>query len=48
MFDTTKYAYFLVDVKIHELGNVPQLQGEFAVRWKFRGRRPKSGEVVGG
>lgn len=41
MFDSSEYAVFLSNVRIHELGNVPQLEGEFAVRWKFRGRRPR-------
>ncbi len=44
MFDAAKTANFHVTVVIHELGNVPQLGGEFAVNWKFRGRRPKGKE----
>lgn len=44
MFDTAKYANFKVNVIIEELSNVPQLEGEFAVRWKFQGRKPKGKE----
>ncbi|WVF68150.1 hypothetical protein IAT40_002913 [Kwoniella sp. CBS 6097] len=46
MFDAQKYAVFETHVTIHELGNVPQLQGEFDVKWKFRGKRPKSKELL--
>ncbi|OCF33610.1 hypothetical protein I316_04683 [Kwoniella heveanensis BCC8398] len=46
IFDTQKYAVFETHVTIHELGNVPQLQGEFDVKWKFRGKRPKSKELL--
>ena len=45
IFDAQKHAAFVASVTIHELGNVPQLEGEFAVRWKFRGRRPKGKEA---
>jgi hypothetical protein len=47
MFDSTKYAIFAVDIKIHELGNVPQLKGNFQVDYKVRGHRPKASELVG-
>jgi hypothetical protein len=40
MLDKPRSSTFVVNVTIHELGNVPQLEGQFAVRWKFRGRRP--------
>lgn len=46
MLDRQKYAIFQVDVTLHELGNVPQLEGEFAVRWRFRGKRPKARDAV--
>jgi hypothetical protein len=45
MFDSAKTANFEAKVVIHELGNVPQLAGEFAVSWKFRGRRPRGKEA---
>ena len=41
MFDGTKTANFHVTVTINELGNVPQLAGDFAVEWKFRGKAPR-------
>jgi hypothetical protein len=41
MFDSQRYAVFDAVVKIHELGNVPQLEGEFQLKYKFRGKRPK-------
>jgi hypothetical protein len=40
ILDNNRYAIFDVAVTIHELGNVPQLQGEFAAKWKFKGSRP--------
>lgn len=40
MLDTQKYAIFDVAITIQELGNVPQLQGEFAAKWKFHGKKP--------
>lgn len=46
MFDSQKYAVFSATVTVHELSNVPQLQGDFAVQWKFRGKRPKGKEVL--
>lgn len=46
MLDRQKFALFQVDVTLHELGNVPQLEGEFAVRWRFRGKRPKARDAV--
>ncbi|KAK4686661.1 hypothetical protein P7C73_g3468, partial [Tremellales sp. Uapishka_1] len=47
MFDANKYAVFVAHVTIHELGNVPQLHGDFAVRYKFRGKSPRSSEAPG-
>jgi hypothetical protein len=44
MFDSTKTANFQATVTIHELVNVPQLAGNFAVSWKFRGKKPRSKE----
>ncbi|KAL7421336.1 hypothetical protein Q5752_004221 [Cryptotrichosporon argae] len=41
MFDSPRHATFAAQVVIHELSNIPQLDGEFAVQWKFRGKRPK-------
>ncbi|WWD20570.1 hypothetical protein CI109_105046 [Kwoniella shandongensis] len=46
MFDSQKHATFSATVVVHELGNVPQLQGEFAVKWKFRGKRPRGKESL--
>lgn len=40
LFDAKKTANFHVTVIIHELANVPQLEGKFAVDWKFRGKSP--------
>jgi hypothetical protein len=37
-----KFALFDVEVTIHEVGNVPQLQGEFSAHYKFKGGRPKA------
>ena len=42
LFDHTKTANFQVSVTIHSLTNVPQLSGEFAVDWKFRGKAPRA------
>lgn len=41
MFESTKAANFQATITIHELQNVPQLAGDFAVKWKFQGRRPR-------
>ncbi|WVO17553.1 hypothetical protein L204_105248 [Cryptococcus depauperatus] len=41
MFENQKYAIFSVTVVLHEIGNVPQLQGNFAVGWKFKGKKPR-------
>lgn len=41
MFENQKYAIFNAMVVLHEVNNVPQLQGGFAAEWKFRGKRPK-------
>ncbi|OWZ74068.1 hypothetical protein AYX14_00556 [Cryptococcus neoformans] len=41
MFENQKYAIFNAVVVLHEVNNVPQLQGGFAAEWKFRGKRPK-------
>ncbi|WRT70516.1 uncharacterized protein IL334_007514 [Kwoniella shivajii] len=46
MFDNQKYALFETTVIINELGNVPQLSGEFDVKWKFRGKRPRGKEMI--
>lgn len=40
LFDSAPTATFVAAVTVHELTNVPQVAGEFAVRWKFRGSRP--------
>lgn len=37
-----KYAVFDVDITIHELGNVPQLQGKFCAEWDIKGKKPKA------
>ena len=42
MFDMQKYAVFDVDITIHELGNVPQLQGKFCAEWDIKGKKPKA------
>lgn len=44
-FDSHKYAIFLATVTLHELGNVPQLEGEFACQWRFHGQRPKGKDI---
>jgi hypothetical protein len=36
-----KHAHFDVKINIHEISNVPQLQGEFCCHWHFRGKSPK-------
>jgi hypothetical protein len=41
MFESQRFATFEAVVKVHELGNVPQLEGEFQVKYKFRGKRPR-------
>ncbi|WWC65438.1 uncharacterized protein I303_108056 [Kwoniella dejecticola CBS 10117] len=46
MFDNQKYALFETTVIIHELANVPQLSGEFDVKWKFRGKKPRGKELL--
>ncbi|WVQ85993.1 hypothetical protein IAT38_008161 [Cryptococcus sp. DSM 104549] len=46
MFGPDKHAIFSATVVIHEMGNVPQLQGNFAVAWKFRGRKPRGKESL--
>ncbi|OCF58521.1 hypothetical protein L486_04554 [Kwoniella mangroviensis CBS 10435] len=46
MFDNQKHAIFETTVVIHELGNVPQLSGEFDVQWKFRGKKPRPKEML--
>ncbi|EIW69885.1 hypothetical protein TREMEDRAFT_61656 [Tremella mesenterica DSM 1558] len=47
LFDSTnKYAVFQTTVWIHDMGNVPQMDGQFAVRWKFRGKRARGYEGV--
>lgn len=38
------FAVFDAHVTIHELSNVPQLEGQFSVRWKFRGSRPRDAD----
>jgi hypothetical protein len=42
-----KFALFDVEVTIHEVGNVPQLQGEFSAHYKFKGGRPKARDSLG-
>jgi hypothetical protein len=42
MLDMQKYAIFDVAITIQELGNVPQLQGEFVAKWKFHGKKPST------
>ncbi|WWC72386.1 uncharacterized protein I206_106348 [Kwoniella pini CBS 10737] len=46
MFDNQKYALFETTVIIHELANVPQLSGEFDIKWKFRGKKPRGKELI--
>ena len=46
ILDRQKYAIFQLEVTLHDLTNVPQLEGEFAVRWRFRGKRPKARDVA--
>lgn len=46
MFDKDKYAVFVANVVVQELGNVPQIEGDFAVQWKFRGRGPKHADLT--
>jgi len=36
-----KHAHFDVKINIHEISNVPQLQGEFCCQWHVRGKSPK-------
>ena len=36
-----KHANFDVKINIHEISNVPQLQGEFSCVWHFRGKSSK-------
>ena len=40
--DLQKYANFDIKLTIHEVSNVPQMQGEFQCNWRFRGKHPKS------
>lgn len=40
----SRTATFAVNVTIHELSNIPQLNGKFACRWKFRGHKPSNGD----
>lgn len=42
ILDGQRYAIFDVAITIQELGNVPQLHGEFAAKWNFRGKKPSS------
>ena len=35
---SNKHATFHATIVIHDLVNVPLVSGDFAVRWKFRGR----------
>lgn len=46
LLDRQKYAIFQIDLTLNDLANVPQLEGEFAVRWRFRGKRPKARDAV--
>ncbi|KAL1409853.1 hypothetical protein Q8F55_003852 [Vanrija albida] len=46
LFEHQKHATFQVNVTIHELSNIPQLEGDFAVRWKFRGHRPRHADQL--
>ncbi|ODN99338.1 hypothetical protein L198_03180 [Cryptococcus wingfieldii CBS 7118] len=46
MFENQKYAIFNASVTLHEVGNVPQLEGEFAVGWRFRGKKPRGKESL--
>lgn len=46
LLDRQKYSIFQIELTIHDLANVPQLEGEFAVRWRFRGKRPKARDAV--
>ncbi|WVR08459.1 hypothetical protein IAU60_005514 [Kwoniella sp. DSM 27419] len=46
MFEQQKHAVFEAHVTIHELGNVPQLHGQFDIKWKFRGKKPKTKELT--
>ena len=41
MFNSQPHSIFHANVVLHELANVPQLGGQFAVDWKFRGHKPK-------
>lgn len=42
-----KHAHFDVKINIHEISNVPQLQGEFCCHWHFRGKSPKVRDGAG-
>jgi hypothetical protein len=42
-----KHAHFDVKINIHEISNVPQLQGEFCCHWHFRGKSPKVRDGTG-
>lgn len=46
LFDSGPTATFIAAVTVHELTNVPQVNGEFSVRWKFRGSRPLDAEKI--
>ncbi|BEI79986.1 hypothetical protein CcaverHIS002_0105150 [Cutaneotrichosporon cavernicola] len=40
----SRAATFAVNLTIHELSNIPQINGKFACRWKFRGHKPSNGD----
>lgn len=40
---SSKNATFHATIVIHDLVNVPLVSGDFAVRWKFRGREGSRG-----
>jgi len=42
MFETQKHASFLASVTIVEIGNVPQLSGDFEASYEFLGKAPKA------
>lgn len=46
MLNSDPSATFVVDLTIHELGNVPQLGGQFDVKYKFRGMRPHDADQL--
>ncbi|WVQ70535.1 hypothetical protein IAR50_000054 [Cryptococcus sp. DSM 104548] len=46
IFENQKYAIFNASVTLHEVGNVPQLEGDFAVGWRFRGKKPRGKESL--